>query len=169
MYNIHICIVWQALCILYGKLFKLINVSPHHLVCCHVNHKSWRLYQSTHATLRSNQNVAFFMNFFLFWFSSLVFSFCIPIFVCCCVSFLVPEEAFISCQLWCAHQKSRPSTKQHDKKAFCHPTLFIGSMELFVWSAFCCFMQRRPFLMLPCVTEKAFCYFVLGRPFVITI
>ena len=76
MYNIHICIVWQALCILYGKLFKLINVSPHHLVCCHVNHKSWRLYQNTHATLRSNQNVAFswtFVSFgFLLWFSPFV-------------------------------------------------------------------------------------------------
>ena len=162
MYNIHICIVWQALCILYGKLFKLINVSPHHLVCCHVNHKSWRLYQNTHATLRSNQNVAFswtFVSFgFLLWFSPFVSQYLsAAVYLSLCQkkhSYLANCDARI--------RKAVQAQSSMTKK----PSVIPPCLQLFGWRAFCCIMLRRPFLMLPCASKKAFCCSVLRRPVV---
>ena len=89
------------------QVFHLINVSPHNCVCWHVNHKSWRLYQSTHATLR--YNFSYYHGMFSYEWS---LRFCLLVF---CASFLVPGGAFISCQLWCM-RKGLLSTKQYDKK-----------------------------------------------------
>ena len=160
---IYICIVWQALCILYGKLFKLINVSPHHLVCCHVNHKSWRLYQNTHATLRSNQNAVFHELF-----SLLVFFFGFLL--------LYPNICLLLCIFPCARRSihilptvMRASEKPSKHKAAWQKSLL--SSHPFHWDHGTVWLKgilllRRPFLMLPCASKKAFCCSVLRRPVV---